>query len=97
MKPEQIYQGLKELADKLEITVKEENFNKAGIHVNSGLCKVKGKTYFIMDKHKKVKEKIDILSETLSRMKHEDIYVVPAIREILTKPVFSATSHPDEE
>ena len=83
MKPEQIYKELINLAEKLEITVKEENLRKAGIHVNSGLCKIKGRDFFIMDKHKKLKEKIEILSECLSEQKHETIFVVPAIRELL--------------
>ena len=54
MKPEMIYQELKDLAEKLGITVKEENFKKTGIHVKSGLCKIKGEQFFIMDKHKKI-------------------------------------------
>ena len=90
MKPENLYQELKDLAEKLEITVKEENLKKAGIHVNSGLCKVKGEQLFIMDKHKKVKEKIDLLAECLSQMDHEDIYVIPAVRELLSKPITSS-------
>jgi len=49
MKPEQIYQELKDLAEKLEITVSEQNLRTAGIKVKSGLCKVKGKNMFIMD------------------------------------------------
>ncbi|MBU4316077.1 MAG: hypothetical protein KKF30_02245 [Proteobacteria bacterium] len=87
MKPEQIYKELINLAEKLEITVKEENLRKAGIHVNSGLCKIKGRDFFIMDKHKKLKEKIEILSECLSEQKHETIFVVPAIRELLNSPL----------
>ena len=83
MKPEQIYQELKDLAEKLEITVSEQNLRTAGIKVKSGLCKVKGKTMFIMDKHKSVKKKIDILAAQLAQLHHEDHYVVPAIREML--------------
>jgi hypothetical protein len=86
MKPDLIYKELIYLAEKLDITVKEQNLRKAGIHVNSGLCKVKGKDYFIMDKHKKLKEKIEILSDCLSELKHETIFVVPAIRELLGNP-----------
>ncbi|MBA3028085.1 MAG: hypothetical protein FP816_04610 [Desulfobacteraceae bacterium] len=87
MKPEQIYKELINLAEKLDITVKEENLRKAGIHVNSGLCKIKGRDFFIMDKHKKLKEKIEILSECLSEQKHETVFVVPAIRELLNTPL----------
>lgn len=59
MKPEQLYQNLKELAEKLGITVSEQNLRSAGIKVKSGLCKIKGKHLFVMDKklpvHKKIK------------------------------------------
>ena len=85
MKPEQIYQELKDLAEKLEITVSEQNLRTAGIKVKSGLCKVKGKNMFIMDKHKSIHKKIDTLASQLAKFPHEDLYLMPAIREILEK------------
>ena len=87
MKPEQMYQELISLAEKLDIKVKEANFKKTGIHVSSGLCKVKGKDFFIMDKHKKLKEKIEILSECLKEMEHESLFVKPAVRALLIDPL----------
>jgi hypothetical protein len=83
MKPEEIYQQLKQLAEKLDITVSEQNFRNTGIKVKSGLCKVKGKDMFIMDKHESVYKKNRLLASCLSKMPHENIYVVPAIREML--------------
>jgi ABC-type enterochelin transport system substrate-binding protein len=85
MKPDQIYQELKDLAEKLEITVSEQNFRNTGIKVKSGLCKVKGKNMFIMDKHKSIHKKIDALASQLTEFPHEELYVMPAIREILEK------------
>ena len=85
MKPENIYQELKDLAEKLEITVSEQNLRTAGIKVKSGLCKVKGKNLFIMDKHKSIHKKIDTLASQLAKFPHEDLYIMPAIREILEK------------
>jgi ABC-type enterochelin transport system substrate-binding protein len=85
MKPEQIYQELKDLAEKLEITVSEQNLRTAGIKVKSGLCKVKGKNLFIMDKHKSIHKKIDTLASQLAKFPHEALYIMPAIREILEK------------
>jgi hypothetical protein len=85
MKPEQLYQELKNLAEKLEITVSEQNLRKSGINVSSGLCKVKGEYLFIIEKHKSVHKKIRILASQLSRLPHEDIYIVPAVRELLEK------------
>ena len=84
MKPEQQYQGLIDLAERLNITVLEQNLAKTGLRVRSGLCKVKGKYIFVMDKKKSLLEKIELLSEGLSQMPLENIFIVPAIRELLT-------------
>jgi hypothetical protein len=85
MKPEQIYQELKDLAEKLDINVSEQNLRTAGIKVKSGLCKVKGKNMFIMDKHKSIHKKIKILASRLSEIPHENVFIVPAIRDLLEK------------
>ena len=85
MKPEQIYQELKELAEKLAVTISEQNLRTAGIKVKSGLCTVKDKNVFIMDKHKSIHKKIKILAAQLANMPNEDIYLIPAIREMLNK------------
>ena len=84
MKPEQIYQELKDLVEKLGINVSEQNLRKTGISVKSGICKVKGKQIFIIDKHKSIHKKNVILTSFLKEMPHEDIYVVPAIRELIS-------------
>jgi len=85
MKPEQIYQELKDLAEKLEITVSEQNFRTTGIAVKSGLCKVKGKNVFIMDKHKSIHKKIKILAAHLAEIPNENVFMVPAVRDLLEK------------
>ena len=85
MKPEQIYQELKDLAEKLAVTVSEQNLRTAGIKVKSGLCKVKGQDLFIMDKHKSIHKKINVLAAQLAGMPHEDVFVIPAVREMLHK------------
>lgn len=85
MNPEQLYQDLKELAEKLGVTVLEHNFRKTGIKVKSGLCKVKGKRLFIIDKHRSIKDKNEILLSCISKMSHEDIFIVPYLREMLKK------------
>ena len=85
MKPEQLYLSLKELAEKFDVEVSEENFRKDGIRVRSGFCVLKGKKRYIMDKHTKLFEKIDQLASFLSMMPHEDFYVIPAVRDLLHK------------
>ena len=85
MKPESLYQELVDLADKLQISVSEQNLRITGIKVKSGLCKVKGQLVFIMDKHKPLHKKTKILAKCLSQMDHEDIFVVPTVREVLNR------------
>jgi hypothetical protein len=85
MKPEQIYQELKDLAEKLNITISEQNLRISGIRAKSGLCRVKGNNLFILDKHKSIHKKNKILAECLSKMNIENIFVVPAVREFLQK------------
>ncbi len=85
MKPDQLYHNLKETAEKIGITVKEHNFRNAGIHVSSGLCKIREEQFFIMDKRLSVREKIETLTECLKEMNLEDVYVTPAVRDFLKK------------
>jgi hypothetical protein len=85
VKPEQIYQELKDLAEKLGITVSEQSFRNTGIKVASGLCRVKGQELLIMDKHKSIHKKIQIMASHLARVPHENVFIVPAIRDLLDK------------
>jgi hypothetical protein len=83
MKPEQIFQHLKELAEKLDIRVSEQSFATASIPVKSGYCRVRGQQHFIIDKHLTLHKKNKILATFLSRLTIENIYVVPKVREFL--------------
>lgn len=85
MKPDQLYQELQDLAERMQITVSEQNLKVAGIKVRSGLCTVKGQKLFVMDKHKSVQKKIKILAAELALIPHEDMYIIPAVRELLEK------------
>ena len=85
MKPEQLYHELKMLSEKLGVTVLEHNFRSTGVKAKSGFCTVKGEKLFIIDKNSTVREKNETLASGLSRLAHEDIYIVPALREFLNK------------
>ena len=94
MKADRLYEELKELAEKLGVEVTEQNFRATGVNAVSGLCKVKGKSLFLIDKHKSLPKKITILSEFLGGMPCGDVYMLPAVREHLNKyveadPLFS--------
>ena len=85
MKPEQTYQDLKELAEKLGVGVSEQNFRSTGIKAKSGLCKVKGKNIIFIDKKLSLQDKIEILASCLSKLPHEDVFMIPALREFLAR------------
>ena len=89
MKPDKLFQELKDLAEKLGVVVSEQNFRNTGIHVNSGYCKVKDKDHCIINKHLKTKQKIEVLGECLSLFPHDAVYMMPAVREFLEsfKPI----------
>ncbi len=69
----------------MQISVLEQNLKTSGLKVRSGLCTVKGQKLLIMDKHKSVHKKIKILTAQLARIPHEDMYIIPAVRELLEK------------
>mgnify|MGYP006302470497 FL=1 len=99
MDAEQIYQQLTELAEKLGISVSEKNLRQINLRVQSGLCKVHGEAVFVMDKHISTAEKIRLLSECLSQQPLEEVYLLPALREVIeqNRPVGSASDrqHPN--
>ncbi len=85
MKPEQIYQELKDLAEKLDVTVSEQSFRTSGIPVKSGFCLIKGKMHCIIDKNITLHKKSVILAQSLFDLPHENLFVVPAVRDLIIK------------
>ena len=92
MKPEKLYQELKDLAEKIGIQVSEHNFRiTTGIRVKSGFCKVKDQDCCIIDKHLRLNKKMEALAECIheksmvSRESIETIYLVPAVREYMER------------
>ena len=83
MKQELILHHLEELANKLSVKICYEDLKKEGILSKGGLCKVKGEERIIISKKLTVAEKIDILINELSKFNLDDIYLAPAIKEVL--------------
>jgi hypothetical protein len=96
VKPQALFQELKDLAERLGITVSEQNFRPTGIRVKSGYCKVKNQDHCIIDKHVKLSKKMDVLGECISRYDHESIYVIPAVRDYLNRFTHASQSIPDD-
>lgn len=77
---------LEELAGKLEIEIRYENIAIEESRSAGGLCRVKGQYALIIHSRLPVKERIEIISESLKGFDIGDLYVRPLIRELLDKP-----------
>lgn len=85
MKSEELYRQLQQVAERFGIQFSEQNLSSAGIYVRGGLCKVKGRYRFIMDKKKPLAEKLEMLGECLAQLPLEEVFLKPAVREFLEK------------
>lgn len=86
MKAEQLYGSLKNLAERLDVTVTEQNLSTfKDLKTRSGLCRVKGSLRFILDKRLPLHQKNALLAECLASMPHETLFIAPAVRDFLQK------------
>ncbi len=83
MEPEKTYQHLEDLAQQLGISIRYEDLYDPEVPATSGLCKVRGRHFYIMDRSKNLPDKIRLLSQCLCRMDLDSVYLLPAIRELL--------------
>ena len=83
MNDEVILSYLEELAEKLEILVRDENINIEESSSSGGLCRVEEKHVIILNSKASVKEKIQVMIAALHQFDFSDIYVKPVIRELL--------------
>lgn len=87
MTPEQCYPLLKAVLEKFDITVSEQNLANPVVKVQSGFCKVRGKSVYILDKHLPMRVKCVQLASFLKKLPLDGIYVMPAIREYIENTV----------
>jgi uncharacterized protein YlxP (DUF503 family) len=83
MKQDQIYQELVQLLEKFDVTVSEQNFKATRTKTKGGFCIVKNDKLFIIDKALKLNRKIEMLIDYIRTLPHEDMYVVPMVRDLL--------------
>ena len=83
MNDEVLLNQLEELAEKLEISVRDENINSEESSSTGGLCRVEGKYILILNSTATVKEKIKVIIKALQQFDLSKIYIKPFIRELL--------------
>jgi hypothetical protein len=80
-----------ELADQLGILVRDENITIDDVSSNGGLCLVEGKYILILNSKTTVQEKIKVAIKALQQFDLSDVYIKPAIRELLERNKKSAS------
>ena len=74
---------LEELAEKLEILVRDENINIEESSSSGGLCRIEGQYVIILNSKASMKEKIQVMITALQQFDLRDMYIKPVIRELL--------------
>ena len=77
MNNEDVLQSLERIADSLNIKILYDEFKKDDYRTKSSSCTVKGESQIIIDKSLKIKDKIEIILNS--------IYMAPHIRELFKK------------
>jgi hypothetical protein len=85
MEPTRVLEQLEDLALKLGIEVVYEKLEPKDPFTTGGLCKVKGKYKILIDPSYTIDRRVEILSRALSAFEHDEVYVLPYIREILER------------
>ena len=80
---EEILGQIEELARSLEITVRYEKIQKESAFFPGGYCKVKGSDLIIINKMASLDDKVEIIARSLLLFDLSQIYVLPAIRELI--------------
>lgn len=83
MNEESLLDQLKELAEKIGISVRDENIDMEELSSFGGLCRVEEKYILILNSRATVKEKNQVMIKALQQFDFAEIYIKPAIRELL--------------
>ncbi len=83
MNDEVLLNQLEELAEKLEILVRDENMNLEESSSTGGICRFEGKYILILNSKATVKDKIHVMIKALRQFDVSEIYIKPIIRELL--------------
>ena len=83
MNEEVLLNQLIDLAERLGISVREENMEMEESSSSGGLCRVERKYMLILNSRATLKEKNQVMIKALQQFDLTEIYLKPAIRELL--------------
>jgi hypothetical protein len=78
---------LEELAEGFGIQIRYEaiNLDEESTHVTGGLCQLRGKHLIIINSRSTMRERIQTLAEALNHFDLDQVYIKPALRELLNR------------
>ena len=82
MKPSTIYQEFEKIAESLEVKIIQEKGNFKG-----GYCLLEKEKVIVINKLKPLEQRIKALARAFSRLDISNIYMKPAIRDIIASEV----------
>ena len=71
-------EDLEEVAKKLSIEVRYEDLVTKG-----GMCRLKDRQIIMVNKSLPLKEKIEMLAQSLRKLDLNKVYILPALREVI--------------
>ena len=84
MKPTAVFQEFEQIAEELGIRILQEKGN-----FNGGYCLLEEKRIIVIKKLKPIEQRIRALSQAFSRLDTSQIYLKPAIREMIEREDYS--------
>jgi hypothetical protein len=85
MESYKVLEHLEGLAHKLGVEVVYQGLAMDEYSSVGGLCKVKGTYKIFLDRSEPTERRIQVLARALSFFNSDEVYVLPAVREILEK------------
>lgn len=91
-----IIDQLEELAERFGIQIRYEAIKQDddSINVVGGLCLLKGEHVLIINSKATLRDRIETLAKALRHFDLDQVYIKPALRELLDKPSASSNNMP---
>ena len=82
-----VFDQLEELAERFGIQIRYESMKRDedSAKIEGGLCRLKGKYVLIINSEARLRDKIKTLAEAIKHFDLDQVYIRPALRELLEK------------
>jgi GGDEF domain-containing protein len=90
MREAQILESLEDIAKKVSIRIRRENFRG-----NGGLCRVRGESFIIINRYCTPGEQIQVLARSLAGVDLDGVYIAPRVREEIDR--WQGVQEPDDQ